>query len=888
MNRSRENREGITGLPPAAGKIMRLCVLRDFCSNSSSWFRILLTCLAVLTSPLALFAETPTLTVSASRDSIYLGESVLLEVKAGGDDAPTQPDLSAIKDCTIELLGSQSASHSTIIIVNGQMRREGFRGRIFTYKLTPTMAGTFIPGPVTATLGGNTLSASASPVIVTGISRQDIVSIAVTASRDTVLVDEPFEIRLAVRIRRLPGRYSDADPLFPSDPPHLEAAFLNQQNLDGLKGPDYSKLLNGILVPRNQPGFTLNNYTVQADLFDFSAMMNPQGVPARFKLERQPVEVNGKSYWEYGLTLPFSSETESSYTFGPALFKGTVPTRVEDNGQARGETVFAVGPAAIVRVIPPPEQDRPDSYINAIGSNLVAEAALDAQTCNVGDPLTLTLSLSGAVQMRNITPPKLSLQPELLDRFEIYDDTVKTLKQDQQRQYAYTLRPRQAGSFEFPSVKVSFYDVRTRRYQTVTTQPIPVKVRASAEVTASQVIGGSTNRALALHRDEETAMRPAGVRMEPASSESASLIGNPLTLTLTAAIGPVVFALTGLLILVRRHSPAFQLARRRRHAFSRAHSVLKSGPGTDRCAVLRQYLADRFNLRTEALTPAEAQALLTAQGIPAELAGRFAALMQRHFDASFDTLSLTREGPAAAPEADNEIESILAEIERHLDTPVPKPLAQGALSLLALLLATFSVHAATPAERTFIRDEAITGMMSAQTSADFLAAAAAFQKLVDLGVRNTSLFFNQGTALLLADKPADAITVLRRAERYGGSQPDIRRNLAIAQAKVEGLKTPQGLWSRTVLFWHYGLPCTDRVRVAAWAFTGLWLAAALGLLLSGGRDSAAPILPFPPAIKFLMGVSAFLLILFGSSVLVTLQEESHPQRPASLTQNYSL
>jgi hypothetical protein len=183
-----------------------------------------------------------------------------------------------------------------------------------------------------------------------------------------------------VRILRLPGRFSETDPIFPNDPPHLEADFLNSKEIDGLKGPDYQRLLNDRLIQRNQPGFTINSYTVQADLFDFSALMNPQGAPARFKLDRSLVKENGKEYWEYGLTLPFSPLSEGSYTFGPVLFKGSVPVAVSPQGNATGNSLFAVGPAAIVRVIPPPEQDRPDSYYGAIGSNLVAEAALDAQT----------------------------------------------------------------------------------------------------------------------------------------------------------------------------------------------------------------------------------------------------------------------------------------------------------------------------------------------------------------------------------------------------------------------------------------------------------------------------------------------------------------------------
>lgn len=819
--------------------------------------------IALTLSPNVHAAPESTLDVRVSRDRIYIGESLLIEVKVGGSDNPTPPDLSAIRNGTPQFLGSQSSSRYSVIIINGQMRREGFTGRTFTYKLTPQTEGQLVIGPVTATVEGQTLTATGPVVTVTGITRQDTVAVAVTASRDTVLVDEPFDIRLAVKIRRLPGRFADVDPLFPADPPHLETEFLNGQEIDGLKGPDFKRLLNSLITPRQQSGFTLNNYTVQADLFDFSAMMNPQGVPARFMFQRQLITEQGKDYWEYALTIPYSPLAEGSHTFGPVLFKGNVPVSVNENGEATGAPIFAVGAAAIVRVIPPPETNRPASYIGAVGSNLVVEAVLDAQTCNVGDPLKLTLSVSGPVQLRNLTPPKLSLQEPLQDLFEVYDDTVQTVRQDNRCLYSYTLRPRRAGSVELPPIEASFYDITLREYRRVTTQPIPLKVRPSSEITAAQVIGGTTNQSLSLHREDESLMRPAGMRCPASAAEAASLTGAPGQVLAIALAGPAVFlaALAG--ILVRRLAPAIRLSRKRRKAFSRARKELKHCAAESLCGLLRQYLSDRFTCTALALTPSEARSLLMAKGVPETMASRFENLMQRYFNAAFETAA------RATPVDVKEVEALLAEIERQLAT-VPGGMRPGtAVILLALVLGGLDA-VSMPAEQTFIWSEAVAQMSSAQTPRDFLEAAGTLQKLVDLGVRNADLFYNQGTALLLAEKPADAIQVLLRAERYGGCAPDIRRNLAIAEARREGLKEPVDSWLRSVLFLHYRLDSATRTCLAAASFSLIWLAAALGVL--GARRAG----------KATLIIGTLLLVAFGSSVLTTLQQEGQVQRPASI------
>jgi hypothetical protein len=814
------------------------------------------------------FADAPTLDVSANRDRIYLGESFLLEVKVGGTSRPDTPDLSGVKDCKVEFLGSRDISHQSFNfdMRTGQIRREGFSGRQFTYRLTPTRAGAFIAGPVSVKAEGTDLTRAGPAITVTGIARQDIVSIAVIPSRDAVLVDEPFEIRLVVRVRRLPGAFADVDPMLPSQPPSLTVPFLNPTDTDGLTVPDVRALLNARLQGGDRAGFAINDYTVENDPFDFGFFFNRQRGPARFKLDRQAVTENGTAYWEYGLTLPYTAVSEGPYTFGPVVFKGNVPVRVSPQGEAQTTEIFAVGPAAIVRVIPPPEENRPDSYVGAIGSNLTVTAALDAQTCNVGDPLKLTLTIGGNVQMRNVYPPKLSLQTNLLSRFEVYDDSVQAAKLDGNRQYAYTLRPRAAGAAELPPVDVSYYDVRDRQYRTVSSAPIPLKVRQAAEVTASQVIGGATNITLGVRREEQTAMQPAGVRVDPTATQSVALLGHTAPVAILLLGGPAIFVAALPVRLYRRHRASFRRFRRQRRALTRArHSLRMSAQAAEGhhlavCRVLRQYLSERLDVPADAATPDEVRQLLADHGVPEEQSRRFGAVMQAHFNAAF--------GTAIARDL-KEVEAVLKEVETSLRNARGRQARVGCWTLLTVLFAPALFGGVLP-EDDFVWSEASARMASARTPADFFDAAAIYQKLVDRGLRSPALFYNQGTALLLANKPDDAMQVLKRAERYGATAPDLRRNLAIAQGRKDGLKAPVTPWNRIVLFWHYGLPCGIRATAAAAALALLWAAAALRLL---DIRRAAKLLAIPALVVF---------IVFGSSVLTTLQQESNASRPAAL------
>lgn len=165
-------------------------------------------------------------------------------------------------------------------------------------------------------------------------------------------------------------------------------------------------------------------------------------------------------------------------------------------------------------------------------------------------------------------------------------------------------------------------------------------------------------------------------------------------------------------------------------------------------------------------------------------------------------------------------------------------------------------------ERQFLWDEANSIMTSAQTPADFRRAAETYGKLANTGVRNGPLFYNLGTAHLKAGDYAPAEAFLLRAERYMGHDPDIERNLLLAMAKGKK-NAPVALpWYRFPLFWHYGIPGPIRMTMAVYAFLCCWVAFSLRTL------------GLPGFARRLLILALSLLVLFGSSILTSLHQES--------------
>jgi tetratricopeptide (TPR) repeat protein len=831
-------------------------------------------------APRATADSEPALRLEASRQELYIGESFTLRVRVQNVPQPPEPDLSALAGARVAFLGSHDASSRTVIRVNRRVEVTERLERIFDYQVTPVTSGVFTAGPVRLVLPGRTLTAVGPAICVTDVHRQDLVALTVSASRTTVLLDEAFEVSLLVRIRALPPPHAETEPLFPQQPPRLNVPFLNPDDTPGLEKPNLTSVLDGLLVRHpSQPGLAVNRYTVSHSPFGNLFGLDPFGEPetARFAFPRRRVQADGKDYVEYFLTLSYRAVEEGAYTFGPVEFKGRVPTRAGPGGQIESEDVFAVGAACTVRVVPPPEQGRPETYLGTLGTGLVVRASLDTAVCRAGDPIALTLALSGGVRLDRILPPRLSGQAGLAERFEVYDDTVQTERGDGRITFTYTLRARQAGDLGVPSLAVSYFDTVTRQYETVHTDPIPLRVEPSDEVTSAHVVGGLTNLAAVQARTEDRRMRaPAAPWLVPGGDAVVSLWGGDRLFAVLLA-GPSVFVFAWLIRLGRSSRSARRDRLRRRRALPRAlarlaefERVWARDPAAARaglCDALRGFLADRFGAAAAGATPDDARRLLRDAGLTDEEAADFCRTYADLFESAF---AAGIPGPGGGVPDFRALVRMLTNLDRAAgQAGRPRSSAGRVLPMLVLaFLAAGSALAARLAdevagERRFLWQEANARMASARTAEDFREAAQTYARLASLGARNAPLFYNLGTAWLQAGHVPEAIAALERAERYQGAHPDLARNLDIALARQADAKAGVMPWRRIAFFWHYRLSCPTRSWIAALAYALCWLAGAVRMLW-----------PRLPGVRPVLAMAALIAAVAGSSAVASLHQDA--------------
>ena len=117
---------------------------------------LLAAALVWLASGAAAAQEEVSVRLQVESRTVYMGESFLVQISVDGTDQADQPDLSRVRDFTIEYLGGQNNSSQSITLINGKLERVVKRSFVFSYRFTPTKVGTIAIAQAAVKAGGKT------------------------------------------------------------------------------------------------------------------------------------------------------------------------------------------------------------------------------------------------------------------------------------------------------------------------------------------------------------------------------------------------------------------------------------------------------------------------------------------------------------------------------------------------------------------------------------------------------------------------------------------------------------------------------------------------------------------------------------------------------------
>ena len=632
-------------------------------ARNHTFAKLILAMAAVSLTAAAARAQQPEVIAQLGRERIYEGESVDYQVILNHIENPSAPDLSAFTDFEVVPAGQQSLNSSSVSINNGRITKTERRGRAYNYRLTPRTSGRLIVPAPKAKADGRVIEGRELTLDVIEPAAQDVVRMEITAEPQDVYPMQPFTVTLSILVKPVSDRRVDKNPLdVLSKAPQLSIPWVDDEQLPAGLEPkvDWKKWL-GNYRGSGRSGFVVNNIIGRSSIMsmfeDRSELLfgpRPTRVLANDD-DGKPLE-----YWKYSFRRTFIAKSPGTYTFGPAALKGLFADGVADDGRLRGRDIYTMARPLVFTVKDVPASGRPDSYNGLVGKFTVA-ATLSPKKVKVGDPMTLTLNISGRGTLGNAVAPDIAalLQkdtgPGVEQRFKVYDATEKT--NGDSIDFTYSIRPLNEGNDPFPPIAVSYFDVSTGRYETVETKPIPIEVGKAERLSARKIVaahrpGGGGNSQIEARREgifanvtDLAAVHDDGVR------------------PLHWFVGLVVLAV--LYIVLTFATRRFKRLRgdtallRRRGAASAARAQLRQGlnlltggdtrEGTQFVKdALTGLVADTADLSRAGLTPKDVAAQLEKFNVSGELISRVQSLLEtcdaaRYAAAGLDAAALARE-----------------------------------------------------------------------------------------------------------------------------------------------------------------------------------------------------------------------------------------------------
>jgi hypothetical protein len=336
--------------------------------------------------------------------------------------------------------------------------------------------------------------------------------------------------------------------------------------------------------------------------------------------------INGETFNLQLIEGAISPTRTGKLTFGPCILKTQIAVpRRSRGGWPFGDSLLdemmgrtevreqpVTLPATSIEVLPLPAEGKPADFTGAVGQwNLEVDAK--PTEINVGDPITLTIKISGAGNIDTVATPALGG----LENFKTYDPTSKTTKNELsttgERVFQQVLVPKSTDAAQLPAVRLSYFDPSARQYRTIERGPIRLLVRAGSAGAA--VVSGAVRSRPPEKLGQDIVYLKGDLGPEAAS------ISWPAFWTLNLA--PVV-ALAGAIGWKRRQDKlrADVAYARRSRAARNARKLLAGAVRVDDVQhALQQYLGDRLNIPAAGITAS----VVEEHRLPPEVARVFEA-----------------------------------------------------------------------------------------------------------------------------------------------------------------------------------------------------------------------------------------------------------------------
>ncbi|PLX48474.1 MAG: hypothetical protein C0613_10655 [Desulfobulbaceae bacterium] len=588
----------------------RHCLMASTSSGSMDFLRthhlfiqlaIVLLCLLAGVAPLPA-AEDVTIEARVASQEVYVGQPFTLQLEVRGAEAVEQPPLD-LRNFKVESQGSSNRSQSYQISINGTLQTTKTLSYIFQYQLTAVTAGNHAIPAISVEVDG--VSYQSRPISMTVKEPQEM---------------EEFKVEVTLSKARC----------YRGEAVIMTTTWFIAEDL---KGFDF-----------NLPIFTDQRFTVFPRPPDQSAsgqdLVELEVAGQKVIGEKKSARRHGRDY----VTITFQHTLIPESTGRLRLPDGTLaittfagyrrsqqhsfgmdPFDMFGNGRRKTyRTVVIPARGPELEVLELPSRNRPDDFTGLVGAYSL-ESTASPTTVNVGDPIELTVRVSGPFVDNLSLPPLTAVLPAA--DFKTAMDKPQARVNDGIKSFTTTIRARHHEVKSIPGLSLPFFNPETKRYEVARSAAINLDVKPTRLVTADDAVGDmgrSANDAGAT-----TINNAARQDIRPNYENPITTAGGTDKLLYLAVliVPPLLF---GLMLFVDYycHDDSRELRHRRRQAYRRLRKKLRSADQDDFFELWLAFLSDKLGIPARAITRSDVLTRLPQDDTTAELA----AEINRIFD----------------------------------------------------------------------------------------------------------------------------------------------------------------------------------------------------------------------------------------------------------------
>lgn len=155
-------------------------------------------------------------------------------------------------------------------------------------------------------------------------------------------------------------------------------------------------------------------------------------------------------------------------------------------GTARKKQLHVTSTPQLLKAMALPEQGRPADFTGTVGAFEI-ETAVSPQHAEVGEPLSMTITVSGTGNIDAIEPPSFPASPDWKVYTPVPLDEDTSGNKSGQKRFEQAIVAKNDTVTALPSLRFSYFNPKTKQYETAVSAALPLTITAGSQSLSAPV-----------------------------------------------------------------------------------------------------------------------------------------------------------------------------------------------------------------------------------------------------------------------------------------------------------------------------------------------------------------------------------------------------------------